>query len=213
MLDGTMGRRRFGYRRSMTEPSRSRGRPQLVDVDALREQAIDILREHGYRNVSMSRIADEVGVSVRTLHRYFPAKADIVWGGIDGSIDALRAGLVHADDALSPFKAISAVVVAVFAQDADSLAVGRARMRIIATEPDLENTRPETFQAWREETTAYFAGRLGLPPTDVVPQAAAAAVLAAITAALSWWAVQDDANLTPVVAVERALRGLASLVD
>lgn len=195
----------------MTEQGRTRGRPPLVDEDDLRTRAIDVLRRHGYRNVTMSAIAEETGVSVRTLHRYFPAKADIVWGGIEGSIDSLRAGLAHADDALPPFDAIAAVVVEVFGQDADALALGRARMRIIATEPDLESTRPETYRQWREETAAFFGRRLGLPATDVVAQAAAAAVLAAIMAGLGWWAVQDDESIAPVTAVQRALRGLAAL--
>ncbi|MFF2050242.1 TetR family transcriptional regulator [Leifsonia sp. NPDC058194] len=195
----------------MMEPGRNRGRPPLVDEDDLRARAIDVLREHGYSAVTMSRIADEVGVSVRTLHRYFPAKADIVWGGIEGSIDALRASLRHADDRLAPFDAITAVVVQVFEQDADALAVGRARMRIIATEPNLESTRPETYRQWREETAAFFARRLGLTPDDLIPQSAAAAVLAAIMAGIGWWAVQDDETLAPVTAVKRALGGLGAV--
>lgn len=195
----------------MTEQGRTRGRPPLVDEDDLRARAIEVLRRHGYRHVTMSAIAEETGVSVRTLHRYFPAKADIVWGGIEGSIDSLRAGLAHADDTLPPFDAIAAVVVEVFGQDADALALGRARMRIIATEPDLESTRPETYRQWREATAAFFGRRLGVPATDVVAQAAAAAVLAAIMAGLGWWAVQEDESIAPVTAVERALRGLAAL--
>lgn len=156
----------------------------------------------------MSQIAAETGVSVRTLHRYFPTKADIVWGGIEGSLDALRQGLARADETLPPMDAIAAVVASVFDQDADEVAVGRARIRLIATEPDLESTRPETYRQWREESIGYIARRLALPPDDVVPQAAGAAVQTAIMAGLSWWAVQDDPELSPVEAVARALRGL-----
>jgi DNA-binding transcriptional LysR family regulator len=84
-------------------------------------------------------------------------------------------------------------------------------MRIIATEPDLESTRPETYRQWREETAAFFARRLGLEPEDVIPQSAAASVLAAIMAGLGWWAVQDDETLAPVTAVQRALSGLGAV--
>jgi hypothetical protein len=81
-------------------------------------------------------------------------------------------------------------------------------MRMIATEPDLERTRPETYRQWREESIGYIAHRLALPPDDVVAQAAGAAVQTAIMSGLSWWALQDDPELSPAVAVVRALRGL-----
>lgn len=136
----------MGYRRSMAANGGRGGRPPIAEEDDLRTRAIAVLQREGYGNVTMSRIAAETGVSVRTLHRYFPAKADIVWGGIEGSLDALRRGLAQADDSLPPLEAITAVVAAVFDQDADEVAVGRARMRLIATEPDLEQTRPETYR-------------------------------------------------------------------
>lgn len=194
----------------MTTNGGKGGRPPIADEDDLRTRAIAVLQRDGYRNVTMARIAAETGVSVRTLHRYFPTKADIVWGGIEGSLDALRTGLAHADDSLPPMDAIAAVVAAVFDQDADEVAVGRARMRLIATEPDLETTRPDTYRQWREETVAYFSRRLGLPPDDVVPQAAGAGLQTTIMSGLSWWALQDDPELSPVDAVTRALHGLSS---
>lgn len=198
------------YRRSMTDSGGRGGRPPIAEEDDLRTRAIAVLQRDGYGRVTMSQIAAETGVSVRTLHRYFPAKADIVWGGIENSLDALRHGLAHADDTLPPLEAIAAVVAAVFDQDADEVAVGRARMRLIATEPDLESTRPETYRQWREETIAYFARRFGVAPDDVEPQAAGASVQTAIMSGLSWWAVQDDPELSPVEAVTRALHGLSS---
>ncbi|MGO4533499.1 acyl-CoA-like ligand-binding transcription factor [Leifsonia sp. 2MCAF36] len=195
----------------MVATARNRGRPPAGDEDDLRTRAIELLQRHGYRNVTMGRIAVELGVSVRTLHRYFPAKSDIVWGGIEGALDALRRMLADADDDLPPLEAIAAAIVSVFAQDADAFAVGRARMRLIATEPELETTRPETYRQWHDETVAFFARRLGLPNDDVVPQAAGAALQSAIMAGLAWWAVQDDDSLAPGYAVARALRGLGSV--
>lgn len=180
--------------------------------DELRTRAIEVLRRYGYRNSSMSRIAQETGVSVRTLHRYFPAKADIVWGGIEGSIDALRHALETADHALTPFDTIMAAVVDVFSRDADTLELGRARMRIIATEPELASTRPETYRQWREELTDHVASRLGLSVDDIGARAAASAILSAIMSAIAWWATQDDETISPVDAVKRALTGLGAML-
>lgn len=203
-----LGERAIRYGHFMAVNGGRGGRPPIADEDDLRTRAITVLQRHGYAATTMSRIAAETGVSVRTLHRYFPAKADIVWGGIEGSLDALRRGLAHADDGLPPMAAITAVVASVFGQDADDAEVGRARMRLIATEPDLEQTRPETYRLWREELVAYFARRLGVPAEDVVPRSAAAAVQSAIMAGLSWWAVQEHPDVSPAEAVARALGAL-----
>src|SRR5699024_4927957 len=62
----------------MNAQVRQQGRPPVADVESLRAAALPLIERHGYEQVSMSALAGELGVSVRTLHRYFPAKADIV---------------------------------------------------------------------------------------------------------------------------------------
>ena len=189
----------------------TRGRPLAANPETLREQAISILIRDGYATATMARSAEEVGVSLRTLHRYFPTKADIVWGGIEGALDALRRGFGRADERVPIVEAISEVIVNVFAEDADEgRAVGRARLRLIATTPELEATRPETYRRWREETIAYIARRMAAPADDVMPRAAGAAVQTVIMEALAWWATRADAG-DPAATVAAALRGLNAL--
>jgi AcrR family transcriptional regulator len=190
----------------MSQTTRT-GRPPVAEISELRSRALDVLLRHGYRSTTMGRVAAEVGVSVRTLHRYFPAKADIVWGGIEGSLDALRSGFADADEHVPIIDAISAVMVAVFDQDADEITVGRTRLRLIATTPELQQTRPETFRLWREETVRFIARRLGASPDEVIPRAVGAAVQTVISEALAWWAIHPS-TMTPVEAVTGALHGL-----
>ena len=78
-----------------------RGRPPLADITQLRAEAMQVVLRNGYAEVSMREIADEVGLSLRTLHRYFPGKADIVWGDVDSSFDALRIALGSAGSDVS----------------------------------------------------------------------------------------------------------------
>jgi len=53
----------------------------------IREQVIDaalvLFGERGYDAVTMEQVADSVGMSRRTLHRYFTSKDDIVLGKYD----------------------------------------------------------------------------------------------------------------------------------
>lgn len=190
----------------------NRGRPRVADRDALREHAIEILIREGYAKATMARIAAETGVSLRTLHRYFPSKADIVWGGIEGALASLRDEFERADERAPVIESIIGVVVRVFEQDADrGHSVGRARLRLIATTPELEQTRPDTYRRWREETIAYIARRTRMSPDSVAARAAGAAVQTVIMEALAWWASRDE-QASPTETVARALHGLEAVV-
>lgn len=61
--------------------TRSRGRPQVRCDDDTKsviiEAANDQFRERGYAAASISVIAQNAGVSTKTLYRLFPAKADL----------------------------------------------------------------------------------------------------------------------------------------
>src|SRR5690606_3986015 len=82
-----------GYCECMEQHGTRIGRPPKAEPEALRGQLLDLIALRGYENASMGSLAETVGMSVRTLHRYFPTKADIVWGGIEVSVDALTAEL------------------------------------------------------------------------------------------------------------------------
>lgn len=189
----------------MEDPPR-RGRPPLADTADLRAKAFGVILRLGYQQSSMSRIANELGVSVRTLHRYFPAKADIVWGGIETSLEALGRGLRHADRQLPLIEAITAVVVAVFDQNEEEIPVDRARLRLIATTPELRAARTETYELWREEISEFIGARLGSPAGSLTPRVMGAAVQTTVSEALAWWALHDAAD-SPRDVVARALRG------
>src|ERR1700759_1855624 len=51
--------------------------------------ALELFAEQGYPDVTMDDIAEELGVSARTLFRYFPSKEDIVLGVPRRSVQAL----------------------------------------------------------------------------------------------------------------------------
>lgn len=194
----------------MTANRPRRGRPPLAEITDLRAEALGVVLRLGYQQSSMSRIANELGISVRTLHRYFPAKADIVWGGMETSLDALGEGLRSADAALPVIDAITAVVVDVFDQNEAEISVDRARLKLIATTPELRAARSETYELWREEIIGYIAGRLGSAAGSLTPRVMGAAVQITITEALAWWALHDAAD-SPGDVVARALRGFAAV--
>ncbi len=58
-----------------------RERKKTRTRDAIREQARRLFREQGYAATTVAEIAAAADVSLSTLFRYFPAKADLVMGG------------------------------------------------------------------------------------------------------------------------------------
>lgn len=196
----------------MSDRPARRGRPPLADPEVLRERALRVILDHGYDAVPMSRIAAEVGVSVRTLHRYFPAKADIVWGSVDDSFETIRRALATTGPDVPVADAVADAMGAAFTAGDAGLVLARERVRLIASTPELQAIRSETFDRWRAELTAFVARRLGEPVDGLVPVTTATALQSAMMAALAWWAQgHDDAE--PREVVMSSVRGLGRLAS
>ncbi|MFC3996199.1 TetR family transcriptional regulator [Nocardiopsis sediminis] len=194
----------------MAGPTSRRGRPPLADPGLMRERAIGILLRDGYPNVTMTRLATDLGVSLRTLHRYFPTKSDIVWGGTEGSLDALRRHLGAADPHATILEAITEAVIGVFSEDSDEPSLSQVRIRAIATTAEAGSSRPDTYAGWLDETAAFIARRTGRSAHEIGVRSAAAAIQAAISEALAIWA-EDDGGESPAEAVAKALSGFGLL--
>jgi TetR/AcrR family transcriptional regulator, regulator of mycofactocin system len=147
---------------------------------------------------------------VRTLHRYFPAKADIVWGGIESSIEILVSELNSADEARSTLDAVADAIAGVFDQNADDLAIMRTRLRLIALTPELQASRSATFEGWRQAIIRFVAFRLELAPNSLICVTAGTAMHAAIMEALSWWALHAEVA-DPAGCITEALHSLSAL--
>lgn len=80
----------------MTEKrSALRERTREVIRDDITSVAVQLFLEHGYDATTTDHIADAVGISQRSVFRYFPTKQDIVVGkfgrGVDDMMTALEA--------------------------------------------------------------------------------------------------------------------------
>ena len=186
------------------------GRPPIADPEALRSRLLGFIERAGYGNTSMASLAAEAGMSARTLHRYFPAKADIVWGGIESSVETLTLELDNADDGLPVIEAVAAAVARVFDQNAEDLAVMRVRLRLIALTPELRANRSATFEGWRHAIIGFVAARRGEDPRSLVAVSAGTAVHTVLLEALSWWALHSEAA-DPAATIAAALHGLGTL--
>lgn len=195
----------LGYRGAMDEPTPSRGRPPILSTSELRSRAIAVVRRYGFEAVTMKTVAAELGVSLRTLHRHFPSKVDLVWGALDESFVRLRGQLALTDPDIPVIAAIQSAIIATFT--VEDVGWQRERLRLIATTPELQSAQSVALRQWRDDIAAFAASRLGLAADDLVPVALGAAVQSATLAGLTWWATHEDVGSASDV-VGRALRAL-----
>lgn len=194
----------------MEQPGARMGRPPKADPEMLRAQLLEYIESVGYETASMGALAASVEMSVRTLHRYFPAKADIVWGGIEVSVDALQDELHAVARGIPIVDAVALAVSNVFARSVEDLGIMRLRLHLIARSPELQTKRSGTFEGWRETLIGYVAMRRGEPADSLTAVTSGAAVHTAIMEALTWWGLQDD-DAHPSQRIAQALRGMSHL--
>ncbi len=72
----------------------------------IRDVAVELFREKGYRAASVAEIADAADISERTLFRYFPAKRDIIFDRPESYVAPARAFLVGLDPSVPDWRAV-----------------------------------------------------------------------------------------------------------
>ena len=189
--------------------TRGRGRPKSADAGVIAIQALRVLDARGYRECTMADVAAEAGISIRTLHRYFPAKADIVWGPVDISFQSLRQRLDETPVGMPLARALREGIIASFSDHPEDKSTTRLRMRLIGRTPELRANSSEPFRRWRQSIVDFVAERTGSDPLDLLPTVAGSAVQVTTMSALVWWATNIEAG-DPDVAVAEALDALGA---
>ncbi len=188
--------------------ARRPGRPFEVDPGAIAATALLLFTERGVDGVSMNEIAEAAGISRRSLFRWFPSKAALVWGGT-----------IEADERLD------AAFAALPAEPHD--VADRVRLAYVASIEPLGTTAEITRQrllliddnrqlfAWGQGLRDRLAGHLARhiaeltgEPVDSLRVASVVAAFAGTAyAALVWWA-RHGGDRSPSEVLDEALRGV-----
>lgn len=179
-----------------------RGRPPTADPAHIARVALELFERHGFDAVTMHAIADEAGVSRRTLFRLFATKSDLVWEGLDAVREAVAARVA----ALRGSERAPAALVHALAEpflrpmeDPALASIARRRLRLIAQAPALLEHR--TLREIEADLSTLFAR------DDAPPALIARTVVAMVFAALFWWAEHGGA-IPPLDAVDAAFAGI-----
>lgn len=190
----------------MTERRRSPGRPVEADPDAIALTALRLFDERGVDAVTMSEIAEAAGVSRRTLFRWFPSKAALVWGGTVEAEDRFEVAWPAASGG-TLLEHIRTAYTASLAPLGDEPEITRLRLRLIDDHPDVFAWGADVRGHMVRQLETLIADDLGLARGELRATALAAAVAGAAYAALVWWARSDDAR-TPADVLDDALAAL-----
>ena len=182
-------------------PLRGR-RPSTTRRHAARA-ALELFAANGYEETTVEEVAAAAGISRRTLFRYFPTKADLVWGDFDDELERLADHLAAAPADEPIFDVVRRAVVATNHFGAGALDELRIRITLITTVPALVAHSALRYGDWLDVVARFAAGRLGVGPDDLRARTVAHVALGAATAAYEHWAAGGGDD--PAPELDRAL--------
>ena len=167
------------------------GRPPEADARHIARVALRLFERNGFEAVTMEEVAKAASVSRRTLFRYFPSKADLVWADTEevlGMLKSLAAPLGGRKLMLRSLVAELFVPVLAMLDEPLMEEFARRRLKLISATPTLLN------HPMLEEVNALLASLL---PADALPRHTSAPLVArtlsaATFAALQWWAEHGE---------------------
>ncbi|MFI6542186.1 TetR/AcrR family transcriptional regulator [Streptomyces prunicolor] len=179
----------------MTAPSGRTGRPPLTEARKteirleIARAAVELFVAQGVTATTGEQIGQAVGVSARTVWRYFPSKESCVRPLFSAGIDVIAARLRE----WPPGQALAelfdpALATGVLAATGPDGATGTALVRLTRTEPGLRAIWLQTYDEAEPAFAQALAHRAGLPADDLRPMIQAAMLNAALRAAVERFA-------------------------
>ncbi len=160
----------------LRERKKRRTRQQISDI------ATTLFVVRGFDHVTVSEIADIVGVSEKTVYNYFPTKESLVFDRTDETIERLSAALRDRSPGESPTQAVLRALVDDM-DDREDLpgelyAFFALFSEMIAATPALRAARLDLQGRLVEVATEELARLADIDPRDPEPMVAARAIVA-----------------------------------
>jgi TetR/AcrR family transcriptional regulator, regulator of mycofactocin system len=187
------------------------GRPRTTSRHEVQHVALGLFAEQGFEATTLDEVAAALGVSRRTLFRYYPSKNDIVWGEFSEHLAGLRERLGRASPDEPLMDVVRRAVVAFNDYGVDELPELRIRMGLITSVPALQGHSMLRYRDWCEVIAEFVAARLGCGVEDHLPQVIANAALGTAMATYRHWITHPQVDL--LRELDEAFRLLAGGFD
>jgi mycofactocin system transcriptional regulator len=180
-------------------PRSTVGRPEATSHHAIEQAAFRLFAERGFDATTLDAIAEAVGVSRRTLFRYYRSKNDIPWGQFDRTLESFRQILRDLPQDRPTHEIVQQGVLVFNEFDAAADPPHRDRMRLILETPTLQAHSVLRYSEWREVIAEYVAERHVLLPTDTLPRTVGSVSLALAISAYEGWLADPDGDLATLL--------------
>lgn len=195
-----------------THPS-LRERQQLATRREIVTAALDLFEEQGFRATTIDEIAQDVGVSARTVFRHFDTKIDLVLGwlpDVEALIEEVPLTQRHPSSALAQIEnSIEDMLAQYTSAETSEGAESFARFRrLVGTDPDLQSA----LSAWESRLSKLAHRRLhdllGEDTDELGIRLIIQLATAPISAAVEGWTHSLDSDLLALYREARVRRGL-----
>jgi AcrR family transcriptional regulator len=176
-----------------------RERKKRATRQALHGQALRLVAERGFDDVTIEDIAAAADVSPRTFFNYFGSKEDVIVNPDPDRVDRLRTLLAsHTSSDEPPLDVVESVLVASLEELTDQRDDWLLRLRLVREIPALTPRHLAAFDAMERVLVQDVARRTGRDAaSDIYPTLVGIAGMAAMRAAIARWGAGDGATSLP----------------
>lgn len=185
------------------------GRPIKISRDEVVSVAWQLFEKQGFQATSMTQVAEQAGLSRRTIFNYFPSKEALLFPAVDEFMDEFAALLAAQPNNLGLFDAMTACVFQLrdrMEELQHLLNPGPEVMRARLSEEGIAFNR----EVWAREMEELVLERLQGDPEAEIQAGFVAAIVAQVWTEMAKLLRQQPA-LTVPQALERVTRSLGSL--
>ncbi|MFI5506584.1 TetR family transcriptional regulator [Mycobacterium sp. NPDC051804] len=160
-----------------------RDRKKIQTRDAIRREAMRLIKANGYANTNIEQIAAAAEVAPSTFFRYFPTKESVL---ITNDLDKVMLDTLTAQPAdMAPFKAFRYSLETTWATASEAeWEFERARLQVVLSVPELKAAQLDEYNRTAEKLAAAEAQRSGRDPGDLQIRVFVGAMTGALVAAL-----------------------------
>lgn len=179
---------RYNWDMSRWQPN-ARGR--------LEQAALELYRERGFDQTTVTEIAEKAGLTERTFFRYFADKREMLFGGQDILREIYVSAIEAAPDSTAPLDAVAAALEASASVFRGRHEFARQRQAVIADNPGLQER--ELLKRTVLATAMAEALRQRGVTEPVASLAAEVGVIAFKTAFARWVSTPDEQDLSRLI--------------
>jgi AcrR family transcriptional regulator len=155
-------------------PRRQRKKERTREL--IRDTALELFATQGYRDTTISAIADRCDVAVRTVTLHFPAKEDLLFADDPFSYESLSAWLAAQPagtptlDALRDWMATTMRELDATGASAEVWRRRALRSQLIVADEDLRGRARAAYYRYEQVIAAGVGADLGLPADALAPR-------------------------------------------